>query len=86
LVTSGKGNNEAALDLALIHLRLGEAWSKRAEQSTQKADWQQERQWLQRSLNDWQAIKQRGALPPEHEEKLALLVRELANCEAALRK
>jgi serine/threonine protein kinase len=86
LVTSGKGNNEAALDLALIHLRLGEAWSKRAEQSTQKADWQQARQWLQRSLNDWQAIKQRGALPPEHEEKLALLVRELANCEAALRK
>jgi serine/threonine protein kinase len=86
LVAIGKGNNEAALDLALIHQRLGEAWSKRAEQSHQKPDWQQARQWLQRSLHDWQAIKQRGALPPEHDDKADSIKRELAKCDAALKQ
>ncbi len=86
LVAIGQGNNEAALDLALINTRLGEAWSKQAERSGQKAAWQQAQQWFQRGLSEWQAIKQRGALPPEHEDRLDAIKQEIVRCEAVLKK
>jgi hypothetical protein len=84
LVALGRGNNEAALDLALINTRLGEAWSKQAEKSAQNSAWQQARQWFQRGLSEWQAIKQRGALPADQQDQIETIQRELAKCKAAL--
>jgi non-specific serine/threonine protein kinase/serine/threonine-protein kinase len=80
-----KENVHARRDLASSYLRLGEATLKKAEQSKQTSDWQQARQWFQRSLDEWQELKKRGALSKKDENDLDKIAREMAKCEAALR-
>ena len=75
----------ARRDVASSYLRLGETWLRKAEQSKQPSDWQQARQWFQRSRDEWQELKQRGALPKKDESELDKIAREIAKCEAALK-
>jgi tRNA G46 methylase TrmB len=80
-----KENVQARRDLASSYLRLGEASLKKAGQSRQATDWQQARQWLQRSLDEWQSLKQRGALSKKDDGEGDKIAREIAKCDAALR-
>jgi non-specific serine/threonine protein kinase/serine/threonine-protein kinase len=80
-----KENVQARRDLASSYLRLGEASLKKAGQSRQATDWQQARQWLQRSLDEWQSLKQRGALSKKDDGEWDKIAREIAKCDAALR-
>ena len=85
VVKQDQENVNARRDVASSYLRLGEAWGKKAERSKQSADWQQTRQWFQRSLDELQALKTRGALPKKDESELDKIAREMAKCEAALK-
>ena len=85
VVNQDRENVNARRDVASSSLRLGETWIKKAEQSKQPSDWQQARQWLQRSLDELQELKRRGALPKKEEGELDKIAREMAKCEAALK-
>ena len=84
VVKQDQENVNARRDVASSYLRLGEASLKKAEQSKQLSDWQQARQWFQRSLDELQALKKRGALPKKDESELDKIAREVGKCEAAL--
>ncbi len=85
VVKQDQENVNAQRDVASSYLRLGETWLKKAEQSKQSSDWQQARQWFQRSLDELQGLKQRGALPKKEEAELDKIAREIAKCDAALK-
>ncbi len=85
VVKQDRENVNARRDVASSYLRLGETWLRKAEQSKQPSDWQQARQWFQRSLDELQELKKRGALPKKDESELDKIAREIAKCEAALK-
>lgn len=78
-------NVNARRDLAASYQRLGETWRRKAELSRQAPEWQQARQWFQRSLDELLELKQRDALSRGDEQELEQLRAEIAKCAAALR-
>ena len=86
VVTQDQENVNARRDVASSYLCLGEATLKKVEQSKQPSDWQQARQWFQRSRDELQGLKQRGALPKKDESELDKIAHEIAKCDAALKQ
>jgi tetratricopeptide (TPR) repeat protein len=86
VVQQDQENVNARRDVASSYLRLGETWIKKAEQRKQPFDWQQARQWLQRSRDELQELKSRGVLPKKDEGELDKIAREMAKCNAVLKQ
>ena len=86
VVHQDQENVNARRDIASSYLRLGEVWLKNAERSKQASNWQQARQWLQRSLDELKALKKRGALPRKDESELDKIAHEITKCNVALKQ
>lgn len=81
-------NAAARRDLAGSYARLGDLSTALAHQfpSASQTRRQQARQWYQRSLDSWTELKNSNPLSPQETEEMEKLMREIAQCDAALKK
>lgn len=84
-------NAEARANLASSYAKLGQAYvvfasKSRAPLAARAERWSEARKWFEKSLNLWTTMNQSGTLPGNKATELDEVAKQIAHCDAALRK